>query len=76
LSLWGEGHSRTGLHAQETFLFARERFDSKVAYHRLYVHYLSPEAVGMIDIVFCAGVLYHLAARSWDQSGCGALPVR
>jgi tRNA (mo5U34)-methyltransferase len=44
----------------ETFLLSRERFNSKAAYHRLDVHDLSPEAVGTHDIVFCAGVLYHL----------------
>jgi tRNA (mo5U34)-methyltransferase len=53
--------SWTGPHALETFLLARERFGSKAAYHRLDVHDISPETVGgTFDIVFCAGVLYHL----------------
>jgi 2-polyprenyl-3-methyl-5-hydroxy-6-metoxy-1,4-benzoquinol methylase len=53
--------SWTGPHALETFLLARERFGSNAAYHHLDVHDISSETVeGTFDIVFCAGVLYHL----------------
>ena len=44
----------------ECFLFAREHFKSKVEYQRLDVHDLSPSDVGTFDLVFCAGVLYHM----------------
>ena len=44
----------------ECFLFAREHLKSKVEHQRLDVHDLSPRDVGMFDLVFCAGVLYHL----------------
>jgi tRNA (mo5U34)-methyltransferase len=46
--------------ALANFLFAREKLNSKVEYKRLDVHDLSPNAIGTFDIVFCAGVLYHL----------------
>jgi hypothetical protein len=49
-----------GPHSLETFLLARERFGSKVEYERLDVHNIRPEAIGAFDLVFCAGVLYHL----------------
>ncbi len=44
----------------ECFLLAREFFGSKVEYQRLDVQDLSPTAVGSFDLVFCAGVLYHM----------------
>jgi len=44
----------------DCFLFARERFNSKVEFRRMDVHDLKPEAVGRFDLVFCAGVLYHM----------------
>ena len=44
----------------ECFLFAREHFKSKVEYQRLDVHDISPSDVGVFDLVFCAGVLYHM----------------
>src|SRR5499426_802055 len=44
----------------DCFLFAREHFKSKVEYQRLDVHDLSPSDVGTFDLVFCAGVLYHM----------------
>ena len=46
--------------ALDCFLFAREHFGSKVEYRRMDVHDLAPEAVGRFDLVFCAGVLYHM----------------
>lgn len=42
------------------FLFAREKLNSKVEYKRIDVHDLDPDVIGKFDIVFCAGVLYHL----------------
>jgi tRNA (mo5U34)-methyltransferase len=44
----------------ECFLLAREFLDSKVEHRRLDVHDLSADLVGRFDLVFCAGVLYHL----------------
>ena len=45
----------------EKFQFAIEKKQSKIKHQRIDVHDLSPEAVGgTFDIVFCAGVLYHL----------------
>lgn len=44
----------------DCFLLAKERLQSKVEHQRLDVHDLSPEAVGTFDLVFFAGVLYHL----------------
>ena len=44
----------------ECFLLAREHFKSKVDYERLDVHDLDPRRMGTFDLVFCAGVLYHL----------------
>jgi len=46
--------------AFDCFLFAREHFGSKVDYRRMDVHDLNPDAVGRFDLVFCAGVLYHM----------------
>src|SRR5262249_50241101 len=46
--------------ALDCFLFARQHFGSKVEYRRMDVHDLAPEAVGPFDLVFCAGVLYHM----------------
>ncbi|MEE9452355.1 MAG: class I SAM-dependent methyltransferase [Gammaproteobacteria bacterium] len=42
------------------FLHAREKLNSNVQYKRLDVHDLDPKDVGQFDIVFFAGVLYHL----------------
>lgn len=44
----------------DCFLAAREFFRSKVEYRRLDVSELAPEDVGQFDLVFFAGVLYHL----------------
>src|SRR5438270_7977972 len=44
----------------DCFLLAREFFNSKVEHRRLDVHELSPDAIGTFDLVFCAGVLYHM----------------
>ena len=44
----------------ECFLLAHEHFKSKVEHQRLDVHDLSPQEVGTFDLVFCAGVLYHM----------------
>src|SRR5262249_20239317 len=44
----------------DSFLFARDHFKSKVEHQRLDVHDLSPQEVGTFDLVFCAGVLYHV----------------
>jgi Protein of unknown function (DUF1698) len=49
-----------GGRGRDVFLLAREHFNSKVEYQRLDVHDISPDAIGTFDIVFCAGVLYHL----------------
>ncbi len=42
------------------FLFAREKLNSKVEYKKMDVHDLNPNLIGKFDMVFCAGVLYHL----------------
>ena len=39
---------------------AREHFKSKVEHERLDVHRLDPGRIGTFDLVFCAGVLYHM----------------
>lgn len=44
----------------QSFLLARERLRSQIEYQRIDVHDISPERIGMFDLVFCAGVLYHL----------------
>jgi len=44
----------------ECFLLAREHFKSRVEYRRMDVHDLDPQAIGRFDLVFCAGVLYHM----------------
>jgi tRNA (mo5U34)-methyltransferase len=44
----------------DCFLLAHEYFRSKVEHRRMDVHELSPETVGTFDLVFCAGVLYHM----------------
>ena len=44
----------------DCFLAARDYFNSKVEYRRLDVSEISPDAIGKFDLVFCAGVLYHL----------------
>jgi tRNA (mo5U34)-methyltransferase len=44
----------------ECFLLAREFLNSKVDHQRLDVHDLTPAAIGTFDLVFCAGVLYHM----------------
>ena len=43
----------------KTFLFAREKLNSKVDYKRIDVYDLNPDVIGKFDIVFCAGALYH-----------------
>jgi tRNA (mo5U34)-methyltransferase len=53
VDVWGEG-------AFKAFQLAREHFKSKVEFKRLDAHELSPDTVGTFDVVFCAGVLYHL----------------
>lgn len=44
----------------EKFQFAIAKKQSKIKYERIDVHDLSPDQMGTFDIVFCAGVLYHL----------------
>lgn len=44
----------------ECFLLAHEFYGSKVNYQRIDVHDISPETIGTFDLVFCAGVLYHV----------------
>jgi tRNA (mo5U34)-methyltransferase len=44
----------------DCFLLAREFHGSKVEYQRMDVHDLSPAQIGTFDLVFCAGVLYHV----------------
>jgi tRNA (mo5U34)-methyltransferase len=46
--------------ALDCFLLVREHFNSKVEYRRMDVHDLSPDEIGRFDLVFCAGVLYHM----------------
>ncbi|SRR6266540_1852299 len=46
--------------ALDCFLLARDHFKSQVEHRRIDVHDLTPEAVGRFDLVFCAGVLYHM----------------
>ena len=53
IDVWDEG-------ALQAFLLAREQFNSKVEYRRLDAHKLSPDLIGTFDVVFCAGLLYHL----------------
>jgi len=49
-----------GLPLLETFLFARQQLRSNVDHLRLDAHDVSPEKIGTFDLVFCAGLLYHL----------------
>jgi len=44
----------------DCFLLAHGHFRSKVEYRRMDVHDLDPAEVGRFDLVFCAGVLYHM----------------
>lgn len=44
----------------ECFLLAREHFKSRVEYLRLDAHEITREKLGAFDLVFCAGLLYHL----------------
>ena len=44
----------------ECFLLARQHFGSNVEYRKMDVLELHPDEVGTFDLVFCAGVLYHL----------------
>lgn len=44
----------------DCFLLARAHFGSQVEYRKMDVHDLHPDEVGTFDLVFCAGVLYHL----------------
>jgi tRNA (mo5U34)-methyltransferase len=53
IDVWDEG-------ALQAFLLARDHFNSKVEYQRLDAHKLSPDLIGTFDVVFCAGLLYHL----------------
>lgn len=46
--------------ALANFLFARKKLNSNVEYKRIDVHDLDPNMIGTFDLVFCAGVLYHL----------------
>jgi tRNA (mo5U34)-methyltransferase len=50
----------TGPHALETFQLSHEQHKSRVEYLKIDAHDITPEAVGKFDLVFCAGVLYHL----------------
>lgn len=52
IDIWDEA-------ALSNFLFAREKLNSTVEYKKIDVHELNP-GIGQFDIVFCAGVLYHL----------------
>jgi tRNA (mo5U34)-methyltransferase len=49
---YGRGH--------ECFMLAREHFGSKVEHLKLDAHDISAERLGTFDLVFCAGLLYHL----------------
>jgi tRNA (mo5U34)-methyltransferase len=53
VDVWDEG-------ALEAFLLAREHFNSNVEYRSVDAHQLSPQLIGTFDVVFCAGLLYHL----------------
>jgi tRNA (mo5U34)-methyltransferase len=44
----------------ECFLLAREHFGSKVEHLRLDAHDIDGAKMGTFDLVFCAGLLYHL----------------
>jgi tRNA (mo5U34)-methyltransferase len=44
----------------DCFKAAHAFFNSKVEYRRMDVHELDPQAIGTFDLVFCAGVLYHM----------------
>ena len=44
----------------DCFLLAREHFKSNVEFRRMDVHDLDPDVIGRFDLVFCAGVLYHM----------------
>jgi len=46
--------------ALQHFTFARRVKGSRVSFKRMDVHDLGVEAAGEFDLVFCAGVLYHL----------------
>jgi tRNA (mo5U34)-methyltransferase len=46
--------------ALDCFLLARQHFNSKVEHRRMDVHALDPKVIGTFDLVFCAGVLYHM----------------
>lgn len=46
--------------ALECFKLAHRQFKSRVEYRRLDVHEIGPETLGTFDLVFCAGVLYHV----------------
>jgi tRNA (mo5U34)-methyltransferase len=53
VDIWDEG-------ALQAFLLVRDYFKSNVEYKRIDCHDLSPAEIGTFDVVFCAGVLYHL----------------
>lgn len=46
--------------ALQAFELAREHFNSKVEHRRLDALELDPKLIGTFDVVFCAGLLYHL----------------
>jgi len=46
--------------ALQAFELARALHKSKVEHLRLDAHNLSPDTIGTFDVVFCAGLLYHL----------------
>jgi tRNA (mo5U34)-methyltransferase len=43
-----------------TFLFAKKQLNSKVEYRKMDAHDVDPNLIGKFDIVFFAGMLYHL----------------
>ncbi len=47
-------------YGMDSFLAAREILNSKVEHKRIDVHDLSPENIGMFDLVLFLGVFYHL----------------
>ncbi len=53
VDVWDDG-------ALQAFQLARDQFNSKVEHRRLNALDLSPDLIGTFDVVFCAGLLYHL----------------
>jgi len=56
IDIWGDGDD--GL-AFKQFQFMHKMKNSRIAYQRMDVHQVNPEAIGKFDLVLCAGVLYH-----------------